>query len=42
MGFALQEFKVGGRGLPGALEAWGSGDEDFRKVMTPGWVQKDP
>lgn len=30
------------RGLPGALEAWGSGDEDFRKVMTPGWVQKDP
>ena len=39
---ALWGFEVSGGGLPGALGAWDSGDEDFIEVMMPGWVQRDP
>lgn len=41
LGPTLQEFKVGGAGLPGAPGSWGSGDEDFGDDARM-WVQKTP
>ena len=40
-GPALWEFKIGGGGLPGALGAQESGNENFIEVMKLGWVQRD-
>ena len=40
-GPALWEFKIGGGGLPRALGAWESGNENFIEVMKLGWVQRD-